>query len=126
VIVDINWKRAPLYVLLFLVGALTGLAGALVSGALVPAGLLLGLLAAGGLFYGGTYALGTRTGALAPGIGWVVAVLMGASGRTEGDILIGGGTVASVYLLGGVVLAVMCATMPRLSPPGASTALPRK
>ncbi|MBB6435296.1 DUF6113 family protein [Streptomyces candidus] len=115
---DIDWKRAPLYLLLFVVGALTGLAGSLVSAALVPAGLLLGLLGAGALFYGGTYALGTRSGALAPGIGWVATVMLGASGRTEGDILIGGGTVASVFLLGGIALAMICATLPRLSPTG--------
>lgn len=120
--VDINWKRAPLYVVLFVVGAVTGLAGALVAGALVPLGLLLALLAAGCLFYGGTYALGTRTGALAPGIGWTVAVLLGTTGRTEGDVLVGGGTGSSVFLLGGIALAVICATMPHLPQPGASAA----
>ncbi|GHH40121.1 hypothetical protein GCM10018773_20680 [Streptomyces candidus] len=44
--------------------------------------------------------------------------MLGASGRTEGDILIGGGTVASVFLLGGIALAMICATLPRLSPTG--------
>ncbi|MGW7414703.1 DUF6113 family protein [Streptomyces sp. NPDC054863] len=117
-----NWARAPLYALLFLVGVVTGLAGALVSGALLPLGLLLGLLAAGGLFYGGTYALGTRSGALAPGIGWTVAVLLAVTGRTEGDSLLGGGTAASVFLLGGIALAVICATMPQLPQPGSSAA----
>ncbi|MFJ6695714.1 DUF6113 family protein [Streptomyces sp. NPDC091272] len=117
-----GWARAPLYALLLLVGAATGLAGSLVSGALVPLGLLLSLLAAGGLFYGGTYALGTRSGALAPGIGWTVAVLLGVTGRTEGDSLLGGGTGASVFLLGGVALAVICATMPQLPQTGGSAA----
>ncbi|MFI0983051.1 DUF6113 family protein [Streptomyces sp. NPDC021093] len=117
-----NWARAPLYMLLFLVGVATGLAGALVSGVLLPLGLLLALLAAGGLFYGGTYALGTRSGALAPGIGWAVAVLLGAVGRTKGDSLLGGGTGASVFLLGGIALAVICATMPQLPQPGSSSA----
>jgi hypothetical protein len=121
-IVDINWKRAPLYAVLFVVGAVTGLAGALVAGALVPLGLLLALLAAGCLFYGGTYALGTRTGALAPGIGWTAAVLLGTTGRTEGDVLVGGGTGSSVFLLGGIALAVICATMPQLPQPGVSAA----
>ncbi|MFF0741395.1 DUF6113 family protein [Streptomyces sp. NPDC004111] len=120
--VDINWKRLPLYVALFVVGAVTGIAGALVSGLLVPLGLLLALLAAGCLFYGGTYALGTRTGALAPGLGWTAAVLLGTTGRTEGDALVGGGTGSSVFLLGGIALAVICATMPQLPQPGTSAA----
>ncbi len=110
----VNPRRVPAYLLLLVLGALTGIAGALVAGVLAPAGLLLSLLAAGGLFYGGTYALGTRLGAAVPGLGWLLAVLAATSGRTEGDLLVGGGTGASIFLIGGMVLAVICATMPRL------------
>ncbi|MFI5802435.1 DUF6113 family protein [Streptomyces sp. NPDC051561] len=119
---DINWRRLPVYVALLVAGTLTGLAGALLHGALMPLGLLLALLAAGCLFYGGTYALGTRSGALAPAIGWVAAVLLVTLGRGEGDLLIGGSTASSVFLIGGIALAVICATMPQLPQPGVSTA----
>ncbi|CAM5268860.1 hypothetical protein GCM10010329_02070 [Streptomyces spiroverticillatus] len=120
----VNPRRIPLYLGLFVLGALTGIAGGLVSGALMPLGLLLSLLGAGGLFYGGTYALGTRLGAAVPGLGWLLAVLVTTSGRTEGDVLIGGGTGASIFLIGGIVLAVICATMPRLPVTAKGTARP--
>ncbi|MFJ2740493.1 DUF6113 family protein [Streptomyces sp. NPDC087440] len=117
-------RRIPVYLGLLVLGALTGIAGALVSGALMPVGLLLSLLAAGCLFYGGTYALRTRLGAAVPGLGWLLAVLVVTSGRTEGDLLVGGGTGASIFLIGGIALAVICATMPRLSVPAGGTARP--
>ncbi|MFJ4874802.1 DUF6113 family protein [Streptomyces sp. NPDC088745] len=120
----VNPRRVPAYLLLLVLGALTGIAGALVAGVLAPVGLLLSLLAAGGLFYGGTYTLGTRLGAAVPGLGWLLAVLAATSGRTEGDLLVGGGTGASIFLIGGVVLAVICATMPRLPVPAKDPARP--
>ncbi|MCX5204426.1 DUF6113 family protein [Streptomyces sp. NBC_00237] len=119
-------RRIPVYLGLFVLGVLTGLAGALVDGLLQPLGPLLALLAAGGLFYGGTYALGTRLGAAVPGLGWLLAVLVSASGRTEGDVLVGGGTGASVFLIGGIVLAVICATMPKLAAPAEGAVRPGK
>lgn len=51
---------------LLLLGAVTGLAGALVQAGWFPGGLLLALVGAAGLFLGGARALGSRAGAVAP------------------------------------------------------------
>ncbi|MEV8043367.1 DUF6113 family protein [Streptomyces griseoluteus] len=96
---------------LALLGAVVGVAGALVQAAWFPLGLLLALAGAGGLFLGGGYALRGRSGAVAPVLGWVVAVILLTASRPEGDFLFGAGGGSYVFLLGGMALAVICATL---------------
>ncbi|MGW6576914.1 DUF6113 family protein [Streptomyces sp. NPDC054945] len=93
-------------------GALTGAAGWLVVDLWFPGGLLLALLAVLGLFLGGRIALGTGYGVGGAAAGWFLSYVMLSIPRPEGDFLLGSsGIGVYVYLLGGTVLAVMCATM---------------
>ncbi|SOD83977.1 DUF6113 family protein [Streptomyces sp. Ag109_G2-15] len=103
--------RITAYVGLFLLGAIVGLAGTLVQAAWFPGGLLLALAGAAGLFLGGAYALGGRAGAVAPVAGWIVAVVLLTATRPEGDFLFGAGLGSYLFLLGGMALAVICATL---------------
>ncbi|MFB6617775.1 DUF6113 family protein [Streptomyces sp. NPDC056367] len=97
---------------LLVLGALTGLAGWLVVDLWFPAGLLLGLLALFGLFLGGRIALGTGLGVGGPVLGWFLAYVMLGVPRPEGDFLLSSSGIGMyAYLLGGTVLAVMCATL---------------
>ncbi|KUN02334.1 hypothetical protein AQI95_26245 [Streptomyces yokosukanensis] len=96
---------------LFLLGAVTGLAGTLVQAAWFPGGLLLALVGAAGLFLGGAYATGGRGGAVAPVAGWIVAVVLLTTARPEGDFLFAAGGTSYLFLLGGMALAVICATL---------------
>lgn len=101
---------------LVLLGALVGCAGALVQSLWFPGGLLLALAGCAGLFYGGLRAAGGQLGVAAPGVGWLVAVILLAFGRSEGDQVFWGGLPETVYLLGGMAVAVICATVPRTRP----------
>ncbi|NBE52482.1 DUF6113 family protein [Streptomyces boluensis] len=103
--------RIALFVVLVAVGAVAGAAGALVQAAWFPGGLALALLAAAGVCYGGSRATGTRSGGFAAGVGWLVAVILLTTSRPEGDFVFGAGTGSYVYLLGGMAVAVMCATV---------------
>ncbi|WP_371617751.1 DUF6113 family protein [Streptomyces sp. NBC_00454] len=97
---------------LLVAGALTGTAGWLVVDLWFPGGLLLALLALFGLFLGGRIALGTGIGVGAGAIGWFLAYVVLSAPRPEGDFLLSSSGIGMyVYLLGGVVLAVMCATI---------------
>jgi hypothetical protein len=110
--------RVLLYALLVVLGVLVGIAGALLQAAWFPAGLLLSLLGAAGVFYGGARALGARSGAFAPCAGWLVTVLFLTTTRPEGDFVFGTGASSYLYLLGGMAVAVMCATLGAPSQPG--------
>ncbi|WP_051872084.1 DUF6113 family protein [Streptomyces sclerotialus] len=103
--------KAGLYVLLFVLGVLTAVAGALVQGAWFPGGLLLGLAGAAALFTGGARAAVSVVGALVPAAGWLLAVIGLSMTRAEGDFVFGGGLGASLYPLGGVAVAVICTTV---------------
>ncbi|HWU07963.1 MAG TPA: DUF6113 family protein [Streptomyces sp.] len=109
--------RIPLYVGLAVLGAAVGLAGALLQAALFPGGLLLALAASAGVFYGGRVLTGTQLGALAPAVGWFIAVLVLLGGRPEGDYVFGQEIGLALFMLGGMAVAVMCATMARLPQP---------
>lgn len=100
-------------VLLAVLGVLTGAAGSLAQGAWFPGGLLLSLLAVGSLCYGGVKAVRGRVGGVTAAGGWIAAVLWLASARPEGDFVFGAGFGAYVFLLGGMMIAVMCTTLPR-------------
>ncbi|WP_073947301.1 DUF6113 family protein [Streptomyces kebangsaanensis] len=98
---------------LFLLGVVVGIAGALVQAAWFPGGLLLALAGAAGLFLGGARAVGSRSGAVAGAAGWAVVVVLLTAGRPEGDFMFAAGGGSYIFLLGGMALAVICATMGR-------------
>ncbi|MFE1953472.1 MULTISPECIES: DUF6113 family protein [Streptomyces] len=114
--------RIAALALLLVLGALAGLAGALVQSGWFPGGLLLALAGAAGLFLGGARLLRTRTGALIPAAGWLVAVVLLTTSRPEGDFVFGAGIGSYVFLLGGMAVAVMCATLGVGQQPPASDA----
>jgi hypothetical protein len=109
--------RMVVYLGLAVLGALAGTAGALVQSGWFPGGLVLALAGAVGLFWGGGKLCRTRVGAAAPGVGWVLTVLLLTSSRPEGDFLVGAGAGSYVFLLGGMLAAVMCATIALPAPP---------
>ncbi|MGY1497788.1 DUF6113 family protein [Streptomyces sp. QTS52] len=103
--------RAAGYLGLFVLGAVVGAAGALLQAAWFPGGLLLALGGAAGLFLGGARAVGTRAGAVAPAAGWMIAVILLTASRPEGDFLFAAGVGSYLFLLGGMAVAVMSATL---------------
>ncbi|MEU2479032.1 DUF6113 family protein [Streptomyces sp. NPDC053741] len=109
-----NPRRIPLYVGLAVLGAAVGLAGTLVQAALFPGGLLLALAGSAGLFYGGRVLTRTQLGALVPAVGWFLAVIVLLGGRPEGDYVFGEEIGLALFMLGGMAVAVICATMSRL------------
>jgi len=114
--------RITAYVLLGVLGALVATAGALVQAGWFPAGLLLGLAGCAALFYGGVRVTGTRLGATVPAGVWIVCVLVFSSTRPEGDFLFAAGVGPYIYLLGGAMTAVICATVPQLPASGRNAA----
>lgn len=112
--------RIGLYVLLLVAGVLVALAGTLVQGAWAPGGLLLALAGTAGLFYGGVTATRTAAGVLVPGAAWLVTVfLLLSDARPEGDFLFPAGLGSYLFLLGGIVVGVICATLGQARATGA-------
>lgn len=103
--------RSAAHLGLFVMGAVVGVAGGLLQAAWFPGGLLLALLGAAGLFLGGARAMGGRAGAVAPAAGWMISVILLTSTRPEGDFLFGAEAGSYLFLLGGMAVAVMCATL---------------
>ena len=103
--------RMALYAVLVLLGAAVALAGTLLQAAWFPGGLLLALAASAGLFLGGRLLTGTQTGALVPAVGWFITVLVLLGGRPEGDYVFADELGLGLFLLGGMVIAVICATL---------------
>ncbi|MFD4832743.1 DUF6113 family protein [Streptomyces uncialis] len=110
--------RIAAYAVLFALGLVIGVAGSLVQGGLFPGGLLLALAGTAGLFLGGSFLTRTRGGAVAPAAGWLVMVVLLTSSRPEGDFLFATGVGSYVYLLGGIAVAVMSATLGARVQPG--------
>ncbi|MEZ3177662.1 hypothetical protein KYY02_02715 [Streptomyces pimonensis] len=96
---------------LFLLGAVVGAAGALVQPAWFPGGLLLALAGEAGLVLGATRALRSRAGGVWAACGWTLAVVLLTTSRPEGDFLFAAGGGSYLFLLGGIALAVICATL---------------
>ncbi|GAU65276.1 integral membrane protein MviN [Streptomyces sp. NBRC 110611] len=111
--------RIGIYALLLVAGVLVAFAGALLQAAWFPGGLVLALCGVAGLFHGGARATGTTAGALVPGAAWLltVFVLLG-NVRPEGDFLFGPGAGTYVFLLGGILAAVICATAAQMRAAG--------
>ncbi|UQA93280.1 DUF6113 family protein [Streptomyces halobius] len=117
--VPLTAGRIGLYVLLLVAGVLVALAGTLVQGAWPPGGLLLALAGTGGLFYGGVTATRTAAGVLVPGAAWLVTVfLLLGDARPEGDFLFPAGPGSYLFLLGGIVVGVICATIGQMRATG--------
>ncbi|MGW3289059.1 DUF6113 family protein [Streptomyces sp. NPDC001002] len=111
--------RALLYLGLFVLGAVVGGAGALVQSGWFPGGLLLALVGEAGLCLGGGWAIGGRGGAIAPAAGWMISVILLTASRPEGDFLFAAGGGSYLFLLGGMAVAVICATLGQGRQPGA-------
>lgn len=109
--------RWAAYAGLFLLGAVVGVAGALVQAGWFPLGLLLALGGAAGAFGGGAKLMRTKVGAMAPAAGWLLAVMLLTSARAEGDFVFGAAISSYVFLLGGMLVALLCATISLPAPP---------
>ncbi|MFV0133814.1 DUF6113 family protein [Streptomyces sp. HMX87] len=114
--------RALVYLALFAAGAVVGVAGALVQPAWFPGGLLLALAGEAGLCVGASLAVGTRGAAVAPAAGWALAVVLLTASRPEGDFVFAAGSGSYLFLLGGIALAVMCATLAPVRQPDGDAA----
>ncbi|MBT1095511.1 DUF6113 family protein [Streptomyces chartreusis] len=110
--------RALAYVALFVLGGVVGVAGALVQPAWFPGGLLLAIAGEAGLLLGAGRAMGSRAGAVAPAGGWMISVILLTASRPEGDFLFGTGVSSYLFLLGGMAIAVICATLAPVRQPG--------
>ncbi|QOV35821.1 hypothetical protein IM697_38230 [Streptomyces ferrugineus] len=110
--------RVLAYIGLFVLGAVVGVAGALVQPAWFPGGLLLALAGEAGLLLGAGRAAGSRAGAVAPAGGWMISVVLLTASRPEGDFVFGTGAASYLFLLGGMAVAVICATLAPLRQPG--------
>jgi hypothetical protein len=121
-----NSGRIAAYCGLLVLGALTGAAGALLQPAFFPGGLILSLAAAAGVFYGGRTVTGTALGAGSPAAGWLITVMFLTTTRPEGDFVFGAGTGSYVFLLGGMIVAVICATLAKVPRPPGGSARPGK
>ncbi|MER6613818.1 DUF6113 family protein [Streptomyces xantholiticus] len=110
--------RIAAYLGLLILGAVVGAAGSLVQAAWFPGGLVLALLASAALFLASVRATGTQLGVAASAVGWLAAIVVLSAGRPEGDAMFGAGIGPLVFMLGGMAVAVMCATMSRLPQPG--------
>ncbi len=110
--------RVAAYLGLFVLGAVVGAAGALVQPAWFPGGLLLALAGEAGLCLGGSRAARSRAGAVAPAGGWLLAVILLTASRPEGDFIFGTSAASYLFLLGGMAVAVICATLTQGRQPG--------
>jgi hypothetical protein len=109
---------------LFLLGLAVGGAGALVQSGWFPGGLLLALAGAAGTFLGGARLTGGRGGAAAGAGGWMLSVILLTASRPEGDFLFAAGAGSYLFLLGGIAVAVICATLgPGRQPDGPAVRL---
>lgn len=104
-------RGIALFLLLVLLGAAVGLAGGLVLGAWPPAGLLLALVATAACFLGARIALRGPLGVGAAGLGWLAVLVVFLTPRPEGDNLYAPATGTYVFMVGGILAAVMCATL---------------
>jgi Family of unknown function (DUF6113) len=105
------------YIVLAVLGCLVASAGALVEESWFPGGLVLALLGAAGLFCGGRTLMKSRLGAVVPLVAWFLTVMYLSIPRPEGDFLFAAAIGPYVFLLGGLVAGVICATSQRCSSP---------
>jgi hypothetical protein len=117
-----GWRRAGLLVLLLAGGGVLGLLGAFVQAhrivvetpwgvVAVPWGVPLVWLALVAGIRGGAALVGTRWGAWAVMLGWLVATVALSAESPSGDVALSGGGRQLTYLLGGVILGSAAATL---------------
>ena len=110
--------RALLLLAALVAGAAAGVLGSFVHPLKVlglPLGLLVAFALSGAVFVTAGLLLG-RAGAVAAGVGWVLVVLLMASPRPEGDLVVPGSTSGYLWLLGGTLLAGGCMVLPYQRP----------
>jgi Flp pilus assembly pilin Flp len=112
------------YGALALLGALVGLVGSFAqdwtagSSALPVAAVVLIAVNFGMVRLAG-WGMGTRLGAVIPTLTWAAVVFLMSQRRPEGDLVVPGTTPGYVYLIGGLVAAVIAvALVPVQRPPG--------
>ena len=113
--------RGAAYLLLTVLGVAVGVAGVFVQPLWFPGGLLLALAGLVALCCGGRLLTGTRPGAALPAVGWFAVQMIALSPRPEGDFLLVSDAGSYLFLLGGMILSVVSATMrslPRFLQPG--------
>jgi hypothetical protein len=86
----------------------------------VPFGMLVALALSAAVFVTCGLVLG-RPGAVAAAAGWVVVVLLLATQRPEGDLVVAGSAEGYLWLLGGTLVAGGC-LVPRYGRPGPAAA----
>ncbi|HZB33155.1 MAG TPA: DUF6113 family protein [Streptosporangiaceae bacterium] len=104
------------YGVLAVAGAVVGLLGAFyhaVDVGPIPAFAIAFALLNLGAFRLAGWAMGTRMGAGAPALAWLLIVIFMSSRRPEGDLVISGSAAGYVYLLGGSVAAVLAVVRTR-------------
>lgn len=119
----LRWGGA---LLLFLLGAVVGVSGAFVQAQrtvvdlpwgewTVPWGVALVWLALVVVVRGGVWALRSRWGGWAVGLGWLGVTVILSTESPSGDLALSGGGRQMTYLVGGIVLATAAAAvgMPR-------------
>jgi hypothetical protein len=93
-------------------GAVIVAARVVVRGVTVPWGLVLMLVAVGVIARGAAWMLGSRRGAAAVGLGWIIPTVLLASTGRGGDVLMPDVPRTYVYLIGGLVLVLLAALLP--------------
>ncbi|MFJ5883914.1 DUF6113 family protein [Kitasatospora cineracea] len=107
--------RVAVYALLFLLGAAVSVCGAFVQTLWGGFGVVPALAGCAGLFYGGLRATGTKLGAGCALGGWFLVLAVLLAPRPEGDLVLSATPSAYLYLFGGALLGVVCATLPTRS-----------
>ncbi|KAB2341264.1 DUF6113 family protein [Actinomadura rudentiformis] len=110
------------YGALGLLGALLGVVGSFLQdwtiGSVPVAAVLLVILNFGFIRLAG-WAMDGRMGAVIPTLTWTVVVFIGSQQRPEGDLIVPGTLAGYVFLIGGLVAAVIAVSMvPSRRPPG--------
>ena len=103
--------RVTAYVVLLVLGAAVGLAGTFVLSLWFPGGLVLSLAAIAALCCGGRVLTGSRTGSAMPALGWFAMLMVAQAPRPEGDFLLAANAGTYVFLLGGMLIGVICTTL---------------
>src|SRR5690606_6723548 len=67
-------------------------------------------------------ATGSRGGAVSAAAGWTLTVILLTATRPEGDFLFAAGSGSYLFLLGGIAVAVNCATLGAARQPGGGPA----
>jgi hypothetical protein len=103
--------RAAALLGFLVLGAVIGTAGALVQPGWFPGGLILALAGEAGLVLGAARLIRSRSGGVAAAAGWMLSVVLLTASRPEGDFLFAAGSGSYLFLLGGILVAVICATV---------------